>query len=159
MGGHGFDPGPWHTKVVKNGTSCSSLSTQTYRVELWLVNPVSVWCDWVWYHAKCLGHDTSNRQHYNSDHGAPCHKQTPSWYDWKIVESDVKPDYTHTYLLIFYYFFNLRNRSALAVNCWVIIYCLEVSCKGDQITSAKRKWIVYLQLTDKQWIITQQFTQ
>ena len=29
MGGHGFDPGLWHTKVVKNGTSCSSLGTQT----------------------------------------------------------------------------------------------------------------------------------
>ena len=39
--GHGFDPGPRHTKVVKNGTSCSSLGTQTYRVELGLVDPVS----------------------------------------------------------------------------------------------------------------------
>ena len=33
-GGHGFDPGPRHTEVVKNSTSCSSLGTQTYRVEL-----------------------------------------------------------------------------------------------------------------------------
>ena len=32
---------------------------------------------------------------------------------------------------------NLRKRTALAVNCWVKILCLEVSCKGDQITSAK----------------------
>ena len=32
--------------------------------------------------------------------------------------------------------FQLRNRSALAVNCCVIIHCLEVSCKEDQITSA-----------------------
>ena len=53
---------------------------------------------------------------------------------------------------------NLRNRSALTVNCWVIIHCLEVSCKGDQITSATREWFICLQLTDKQWIITQQFT-
>ena len=30
----------------------------------------------------------------------------------------------------------LRNRSALAVNCCVIIHCLEFSCKEDQITSA-----------------------
>ena len=29
-------------------------------------------------------------------------------------------------------------RSALTVNCWVIIHCLEDSCKGDQITSAER---------------------
>ena len=40
-GGHGFDPGPRRTKVVKNGTSCSSLGTQIYRVELGLVDPVS----------------------------------------------------------------------------------------------------------------------
>ena len=40
-GGHGFDPGPRHTKVVKNGTSCSSLGTQIYGVELGLVDPVS----------------------------------------------------------------------------------------------------------------------
>ena len=40
-GGHGFDPGPRHTKVVKNGTSCSSLGIQTYGVELGLVDPVS----------------------------------------------------------------------------------------------------------------------
>ena len=52
----------------------------------------------------------------------------------------------------------LRNRSALAVNCWVIIHCLEVSCKEDQITSAQREWFICVQLTDKQWIITQQFT-
>ena len=40
-GGHGFDPGPRPIKIVKNGTSCSSLGTQTYRVELGLVDPVS----------------------------------------------------------------------------------------------------------------------
>ena len=33
----------------------------------------------------------------------------------------------------------LRNRSALAVNCCVIIHCLEVSCKECQITSAQRE--------------------
>ena len=52
----------------------------------------------------------------------------------------------------------LRNRSAPAVNCWVIFHCLEVSCKEDQITSAQREWFIVVQLTDKQWIITQQFT-
>ena len=40
-GVHGFDPGPQHTEVVKNGTSCSSRGIQTYRVELGLVDPVS----------------------------------------------------------------------------------------------------------------------
>ena len=40
-GSHGFDPGSRHTKVVKNGTRCSSLGTQTYGVELGLVDPVS----------------------------------------------------------------------------------------------------------------------
>ena len=52
----------------------------------------------------------------------------------------------------------LRNTSAPAVNCWVIIHCLEVSCKEDQITSAQREWFIFVQLTYKQWIITQQFT-
>ena len=50
----------------------------------------------------------------------------------------------------------LRNRSALAVNCWVIIHCLEVNCKEDQIISAQGEWFIFVQLTDKQWIITQQ---
>ena len=53
--------------------------------------------------------------------------------------------------------FQFWNRSALAVNCWVIIHCFEVSFK-DQITSTQLKWFVFVQLTDKQWIITQQFT-
>ena len=45
----------------------------------------------------CLGHDTSVRQHYKSEHWAACHNQTPSWYDWKFVESDVKPENIHTH--------------------------------------------------------------
>ena len=42
-GGHGFNPGPRHRGVVKNGTGCSLLGTQTYRVGLHvgLVDPVS----------------------------------------------------------------------------------------------------------------------
>ena len=39
--GHGFDPEPRHTSVVKFGTNCSSLGTQTYGEELGLVDPVS----------------------------------------------------------------------------------------------------------------------
>ena len=52
----------------------------------------------------------------------------------------------------------LRNRAALAVICWVINHCLEVSCKVDQITSAEREWFIFLQLADKVWFITQQIT-
>ena len=62
-------------------------------------------------------------------------------------------------LWIYEWRFHLRNRSAPAVNCWVIIHCLEVSCKEDQITSLQREWFIFAQLTDKQCIITQQFTQ
>ena len=61
-------------------------------------------------------------------------------------------------LLLIDFSLYLRNRSAPAVNCSVIIHCLEVSCKEDQITSAQREWFIFVQLTDKQWIITQQFT-
>ena len=41
----------------------------------------------------------------------------------------------------------LRNRSDLAVNCYIIIHCLE-----------QLEWFIFIQLTDKQWAITQQFT-
>ena len=71
---------------VKNGTSCSSLGTQTYGVELGVA---IMWL--VWYHVKCLGHDTSVRQHYKSEHWAPYRNQTPSWNEW---QSDVKPEQT-----------------------------------------------------------------
>ena len=49
-----------------------------------------------------------------------------------------------------------RSRSALAVICWVINHCLEVSCEVVQITSAEHEWFLFLQLTDKQCYITQQ---
>ena len=52
MRGHRLDPGPRHTKVVKNGTSCSSLGTKSYGLELGLVDPVSGNYDGVWYHVK-----------------------------------------------------------------------------------------------------------
>ena len=45
--------------------------------------------DWVWCHVKCLVHDTSVRQHYKSEHWAPCCNQTPLWYDWKIERDDL----------------------------------------------------------------------
>ena len=62
-GGHGFDPWPRHTKVVKK-----------------------------WYKLLLAWHsDLRGRART-----APCRNQTPPWYDWKIVESDVKPEYTHT---------------------------------------------------------------
>ena len=41
-GGTGFDPGPRHTKVVNNGTSCYPLGTRIFGVGLGLVAPVSV---------------------------------------------------------------------------------------------------------------------
>ena len=53
----------------------------------------------------------------------------------------------------------LRNRSTLAVNCWVTYHGLEVSCKVDYITRLKLEWHIYLQLANKPWFITQQFTQ
>ena len=44
------------------------------------------------------------------------------------------------------------------VNCWVIIHCLSVSCtKINHSCCALVIWSS-LQLTSKQWIITQQFT-
>ena len=45
---------------------------------------------------------------------------------------------------------DLRNRSALAVNCWVIIHCLELSRKDDQITSACK---YYVSIFYKVWVV------
>ena len=46
----------------------------------------------------------------------------------------------------------------LCVNCWVIIHCLSVSC--TKIYHSRCALVIWssLQLTSKQWIITQQFT-
>ena len=45
-----------------------------------------------------------------------------------------------------------------SVNCWVIIHCLSVSCM--EINHSRCALVIWssLQLTSKQWIITQQFT-
>ena len=65
----------------------------------------------------------------------------------------IVPHFQSTFVLY------LRNRSVLAVICWVINHCLEVICKVDQITSAEREWVTFLQLSDKQWFITHPITQ
>ena len=85
-----------------------------------------------------------------SAHACWCNKKVIEWLCVKLVEH--LPVHTHKP------YNYLRNRSAPTVNYWVIIHCLEVSCKEDQITSAQREWFIFVQLTDKQWIITQQFT-
>ena len=81
------------------------------------------------------------------------------WPFWTQEREDICNNLLSLFLNNSVYYINdLRNRSAPAVNCWVIIHCLEVSCKEDQITSAQREWFIVIQLTDKQWIITQLFT-
>ena len=44
------------------------------------------------------------------------------------------------------------------VNCWVIIHCLSVSCTNINHSCCALMIWSSLQLTSKQWIITQQFT-
>ena len=78
--------------------------------------------------------------------------QSNQWWDICYALNKFKPKANFKVLSY------LRNRSALAVKCWIIIHCLEVSCKEDQIMSVLREWFIFVQLTDKQWIITQQFT-
>ena len=53
----------------------------------------------------------------------------------------------HIIIIQMHFRLYLRNRSALAVNCCVIIYCLEVSCKEDQIASVQGEWFIFVQLT------------
>ena len=44
------------------------------------------------------------------------------------------------------------------MNCWVIIHCLSVSCSEINHSCCALMIWYSLQLTSKQWIITQQFT-
>ena len=55
-------------EVVKNGTSCSSLGTQTYGVELGLVDPFQDNVTGCGIMSSVWGLDTSVRQHYKSEH-------------------------------------------------------------------------------------------
>ena len=50
------------------------------------------------------------------------------------------------YLIVSEEKYYLINRSALTVNCCIIIHCLEVSCKEDQIT------VIYLRTADRQTV-------
>ena len=94
--GHGFDPGPWHTKVFQNGTSCSSLTAQ-YLCDTARTGRGSIRIMWLGVvSCQVSGHDTSVTQHNKSEHWASCRNQTPSWYDWKTVASNVKPEQTTT---------------------------------------------------------------
>ena len=95
--GYGFDSGLRHTKVVKNGTGCSiawpsgllgRAKTGQPSVRVMWVGVVS---------CQVSGHDISVRQHYKSERWAPCGNQTPSQYDWKIVESDIKSEQTNKF--------------------------------------------------------------
>ena len=55
-------------------------------------------------------------------------------------------------------FVRIERDQLQCVNCWVIIHYLSVSCtKINHSRCALVIWS-YLQLTSKQWIITQQFT-
>ena len=89
-GGRRFKPWPGHTKVFKNGTSCSSFGTQDLRGRARTGQP-SVRIMWLGVVCQLsgVGHDISMRRHYKSERWAPCRNQTPSWYDWQIVENDV----------------------------------------------------------------------
>ena len=67
-------PGCDIPKSLKMVLAAPCLALKTYGVEAGLVNPVAG-CDWVWYYVKWLGHDTSVRQHYKSEHWAPFRNQ------------------------------------------------------------------------------------
>ena len=89
MWGHRFEPRLQHTKVIKNCTSSFSLwgRARTGRPSvriMWLHHAV-------WYHIKCLGHDTSVQMCCKVSTELPL--TTRHRHDvWKIAESDVKPE-------------------------------------------------------------------
>ena len=62
-------------------------------------------------------------QHNKSEHWAPCRNQTPSWYDWKIVESDVKPKQitttTQGLCLLYWSFSSYKPEDEVWSTCFV----------------------------------------
>ena len=54
--------------MLSNNSLFGIITEQASRLALRLVDSVSEQCDWVLYHVKCLGHDTSVRQHYKREH-------------------------------------------------------------------------------------------
>ena len=83
------------------------LGTQTYGVELGLVDPVSRKCDWVWYHVEGMEHDTSIRQHK----WALRFMSQPDTFGCDgiiMFESDVKSEQTYIYLYLQIWIFRWR---------------------------------------------------
>ena len=71
-------------------------------------------------------YDTSVRQHYKSEHWAPCPNQTSLWYDWKIVENILfaSLDLVHTFSRIHWH----KVIDAIR-QTFCCVWCLEVKHK------------------------------
>ena len=89
-------------------------------------------------YVKCLGHEISVRQHHKSEHWSPCRNQTQSWYDWNIVESNVKPEQTTT---LFY--FDKRYKESL-LNCIFLSWDVADLCfkKLMEQNKTHQHWLV-----------------
>ena len=84
------------------------------------------------------------RQHYKSEHWAPCRNQTPSWYDWKIVESDVKPEYTHTHrdwLKLNVNTNKVRSRCLSFTSCYFYSSCGKLMLNWSLSRSKLLSWV------------------
>ena len=67
----------------------------------------------MWYHVKCLGHDTSMRQHYKSE--LPVATRHRHDMTEKIVESDVKPKQTTTIIKLSAVFLKKVYKTILSI--------------------------------------------
>ena len=79
-------------------------------------------------------------QHYESEHWAPGRNQTPSWYDWKNVESDVKPEQTTIIIVklaktFLQHFLDFGEKFRSKV--WVFLYVLYIKISPS---AQNRKW-------------------
>ena len=91
-GGCGFDPRPSHTKDFQNGIRCSFVCARHWEsgtgwsdVSIMWRGGMSRYVSEVWYVSEAALINLS-------EHWAPWHIQTPSRYNWRIVESDIKSE-------------------------------------------------------------------
>ena len=86
--------------------------------------------------SKCLERDISVRQHSKRKHWAACHIQTPSRYDWKIVESEVKPKWIKQT--------NKKSSNEILQGClWVTLYQFSLTHVDQLKNRAASGWGIF----------------
>ena len=87
LGGCGFNPLPSHTKDFHIGISCSFVCACHWESGIGQSGVSIMWLGGMSRHVMCPRCDMPVRQHSKSEHWPPCHIQTPSRYNWRLLKA------------------------------------------------------------------------